>query len=399
MCPLPGFPGVWGGRKPQSPLGSPAAQRDAFRSSASPRAQAKGKGQSSELPHGHRGTAVSACPWHRGRGRAGGGSGTLPARELRDCGGSPVLRLHLARSQAGRQAAGPPSPTVPWPAGRGKGDPARPGRLGSGAGESALGTGEASPSTGQGPLRESRSPPAVPSHPVRDRSIPASHPRATSIASCLTLRLWSCRDSGVKFAEPSLFRCPHCEGWGPLPSPQTPPGAGSDPGRTPGVRGHGWGAAAPPTPSAPGSSPPPAAALAAACSSRALGQRRRQLPEPETMLLRHPHAVPSNALQREDGRREKGSEEAEGRAVLLQRREGPGRRGLAQGPGGAAHRPPRDPSLPPPPQSERPGPGSPGREPLPRPAQAQPPRPLSFVCSEAGLGSGRPRWSERGFGM
>lgn len=107
------------------------------------------------------------------------------------------------------------------------------------------------------------------------------------------------------------------------------------------------GAAAPPAPSAPGSSPPPAAAPAAACSSRALGQRRRQLPEPETMLLRHPHAVPSNALQREDGRREKGSEGAEGRAALLQRREGPGRRGLAQGPGGAAHGPPRDPSLPP----------------------------------------------------
>lgn len=144
------------------------------------------------------------------------------------------------------------------------------------------------------------------------------------------------------------------------------------------------GAAAPPAPSAPGSSPPPAAAPAAACSSRALGQRRRQLPEPETMLLRHPHAVPSNALQREDGRREKGSEGAEGRAALLQRREGPGRRGLAQGPGGAAHGPPRDPSLPPPPQSERPRPGCPGPGTAwPRaltPCRSGPASPAPFFC-------------------
>lgn len=150
----------------------------------------------------------------------------------------------------------------------------------------------------------------------------------------------------MKFAEPSLFRCPHCEGWGPLPSPRTPRGLAQTPAGPPVFGDMAGGAAAPPAPSAPGSSPPPAAAPAAACSSRALGQRRRQLPEPETMLLRHPHAVPSNALQREDGRREKGSEGAEGRAALLQRREGPGRRGLAQGPGGAAHRPRRDPSLP-----------------------------------------------------
>lgn len=62
------------------------------------------------------------------------------------------------------------------------------------------------------------------------------------------------------------------------------------------------------------------------------------------MLLRHPHAVPSNALQREDGRREKESERAEGRAILLQSREG--RHGGyaapigAEGPGDVAHRPP-----------------------------------------------------------
>lgn len=146
------------------------------------------------------------------------------------------------------------------------------------------------------------------------------------------------------------------------------------------------GAAAPPAPSAPGSSPPPAAAPAAACSSRALGQRRRQLPEPETMLLRHPHAVPSNALQREDGRREKGSEGAEGRAALLQRREGPGRRGLAQGPGGAAHRPPRDPSLPPLRRRNSRGRGRApqgraerGREPLPVPLR--PSLPGAFLLS------------------
>lgn len=40
-----------------------------------------------------------------------------------------------------------------------------------------------------------------------------------------------------------------------------------------------------------------------------------------------------------------------------------------------------------------------GREPLPRAAQAQPPRRLSFVCSVAGLGSRRPLWTERRFGM
>lgn len=201
-----------------------------------------------------------------------------------------------------------------------------------------------SPSTDQGSLRGRRGPPAVTSHPVRDRSVPASPPRATNIASCLTLRLWSCRDSEVKFAEPSLFRCPHCEGWAPSPLPGHLRGLAQTPAGSPVFGDMAGGAAAPPAPSAPGSSPPPAAAPAAACSSRALGQRQRQLPEPETMLLRHPHAVPSNALQREDGRREKGSEGAEGRAALLQRREGPGRRGLVQGPGGAAHRPPRDPS-------------------------------------------------------
>lgn len=122
---------------------------------------------------------------------AGAAQATLPAREPRDCGGSRVLRLHMARSRGGRQPAGPPCPVALWPEGRGGGDPAhtRSERLGTGAGESAPGTGEVSPSIGQGSLRGSRGPPAVTSHPVRDRSVPASPPRATSIASCLTLRL------------------------------------------------------------------------------------------------------------------------------------------------------------------------------------------------------------------
>lgn len=164
------------------------------------------------------------------------------------------------------------------------------------------------------------------------------------------------------------------------------------------------GAAAPPAPSAPGSSPPPAAAPAAACSSRALGQRRRQLPEPETMLLRHPHAVPSNALQREDGRREKGSEGAEGRPRCCSagrgRDGGDWRRvraalptGLPGIPPSLRRRNPRDRG-----RAAR-GRAQRGREPLPRAAQAQPPRRLSFVCSVAGLGSRRPRWTERRFGM
>lgn len=93
-------------------------------------------------------------------------------------------------------------------------------------------------------------------------------------------------------------------------------------------------AAAPPAPSPPGSSPAPAAAPPAACSSRALGQRR-QLPEPETMLLRHPHAVPSNALQREDGRRERRSEpRGQSRSAAAPGGAGSAAapRGLAQGP-------------------------------------------------------------------
>lgn len=128
---------------------------------------------------------------------------------------------------------------------------------------------------------------------------------------------------------------PFCLGWlslcGPAPDPQS---SGT------------WPEARPRPPPRAAPAPPqlhPAATPAAACSSRALGQQRR-FPEPETMLLRHPHAVPSNALQREDGRREKESERAEGRAVLLQSREG--RHGGyaapigAEGPGDVAHRPP-----------------------------------------------------------
>lgn len=84
--------------------------------------------------------------------------------------------------------------------------------------------GEGSTSTSQGPLQGSRGVPPPPpwsplSHPGWVEGVPASPPRPTSIANCLTLRLWSCRDSGVKFAEPSLFRCLHCEGWGPPLSP------------------------------------------------------------------------------------------------------------------------------------------------------------------------------------
>lgn len=93
---------------------------------------------------------------------------------------------------------------------------------------------------------------------------------------------------------------PFCLGWlslcGPAPDPQS---SGT------------WPEARPRPPPRAAPAPPqlhPAATPAAACSSRALGQQRR-FPEPETMLLRHPHAVPSNALQREDGRREKASEQ------------------------------------------------------------------------------------------
>lgn len=189
--------------------GSAACRLQTFRLPMSTR---RGKGQGSELLHGH--------PWDRSvRPPVAPGTGRRRLRQRSPPGSrgiagalaKRVLRLHLVRSRGGRQPAGPLCPVALWPEGRGGGDPAhtRSERLGSGAGESAPGTGEVSPSTGQGPLRGSRGPPAVPSHPVRDQRVPASPPRATSIASCLTLRLWSCRDSGVKFAEPSLFRCPH----------------------------------------------------------------------------------------------------------------------------------------------------------------------------------------------
>lgn len=77
---------------------------------------------------------------------------TLPAREPRDCGGSCKKGAAAApgSEQGGRQPAGPLCPVALWPEGRGGGDPAhtRSERLGSGACESAPGTGEVSPSTG-----------------------------------------------------------------------------------------------------------------------------------------------------------------------------------------------------------------------------------------------------------
>lgn len=74
------------------------------------------------------------------------------------------------------------------------------------------------------PSRETGVPPRSSPTPAVSGASPRPPTRPASVANCLTLHLWSCRDSGAKFAEPSLF---HCEVWGGPPLPQTPPGVGS----------------------------------------------------------------------------------------------------------------------------------------------------------------------------
>lgn len=152
----------------------------------------------------------------------------------------------------------------------------------------------------------------------------------------------------------------------------------------------------PPAPRAPGSSRAPATALATSCSSRgALGQQR-QLPEPETMLLRHPHAVPSNALQREDGRREKSERTSRGQSRSAAEPGGAGtggwrrtdwRRGPRERRGPPSSLPPSAAAI-----GEAGGPGSPGpgqavgrarrRALTPAPLTPSLPRRPSFVFSE-----------------
>lgn len=245
--------------------------------------------------------------------------------------------------------------------------------------------GEASPSATRGPLQGNRGPPAVLSHPGCVRSVPASPYPSRERCQLPDLAPLELPRLGGEVCR-ALFVSLRGLG-GPPRSPRHLQGLAQAERTLTGALVFGdmaGGADAPPTPSVPRFSPAPATAPATACSSRALGQRRQRLPELETMLLRHPHAVPSNALQREDGRRER--ERKKKRA-----NEQGGQSRSAAEPGGAGtagwrradwrreprHDPP--PSLPLPPPAE--GPGSPGTAPTP----AQPPHPLPFVFSEVGF--------------
>lgn len=295
-----------------------------------------------------------------GGGLGGGGRGVTR-----------VLGLPLAQSQSGRQPPPHPLRALALRLGgtRRRGDPASaphasPGRQELGTGERAprKGRGESSPSTSQGPLQGNRGPPAVPSHPGWVQSVPASPPHPASIASRLTLRLWSCRDSGAKFAEPSLFRCPHCEGWGPPLSPDTSRGWLSRSGPEPDPRSSGtWLGERPcPPPRAP---PAPPRLRQPHWQPRAppepLGSSGSFLSLKQCCCVTHMRfpAMLCNGKMAEEKKRAN-----EQRAEPFCCRAGRGRdgrlalRGLAQGPGRRG--PPS--SLPPPLQSETPGPGSPG---------------------------------------
>lgn len=205
------------------------------------------------------------------------------------------------------------------------------------------------------------------SHPGWVEGVPASPPRPASIANCLTLCLWSCRDSGVKFAEPSLFRCPHCEGWGPPLSPVPSRGCLRLSGTKLDTGSSGTWLGEPPC-------PPPRAPLATPRLQQPHWQPRVP-PEPlgsssSFLSLKQCCCVthmrfPAMLCKREDGRREKSQRAIEQRAEPFCCRAGRGRGravGVAWiGAGAPGKRgPPSSLSLPPPPQSEMSGPGSPG---------------------------------------
>lgn len=325
-------------------------------------------------------------PPARGTTGGGGGSGVLRARGPRGWGwGVGIGVAGVWGGRGGHPCPGAASGSEPewatapralsepsrsgWGGQGGGGDPASaphasPGRQELGTGERAprKGRGEASPSTSQGPLQGNGGPPAVPSPPGWVQSIPASPPHPASIASCLTLRLWSCRDSGAKFAEPSLFRCPHCEGWGPPLSPDTSRGWLSRSGPEPDPRSSGtWLGERPcPPPRAP---PAPPRLRQPHWQPRAppepLGSSGSFLSLKQCCCVTHMRfpAMLCNGKMAEEKKRAN-----EQRAEPFCCRAGRGRdgrlalRGLAQGPGRRG--PPS--SLPPPLQSETPGPGSPG---------------------------------------